>query len=261
MELAILYFLMIDVNNDRLKQVASLINSSTYTISLTGAGISTESGVPDFRGPSGLWKRVNPEYATYTFFREHPDIFWEFFMDLYREFKDARPNPAHYVLAELEKRDLLKCIITQNIDGFHQMAGSKKVIELHGDLRKVSCTICKEKYSYEEVEKIIDLKGYPPVCMKCGGILKPEVVLFGEALPYDAINRAYDEAAKADLILVLGTSLFVYPAAYIPEIVKAHEGKVVIINLEKTEKDYIGDIVIHGKLGEILPRILSYIIP
>jgi NAD-dependent deacetylase len=254
-----MYILEMISIDDKIIEASSLIKRSKYTIALTGAGISTESGIPDFRGPSGLWKRVDPEYATYTFFREHPDTFWVFFIDLYREFKDAKPNPAHHALAKLEEFGLLKCVITQNIDGLHQKAGSKNVIELHGSLRRVVCTVCGEKYDYDEVEDIIGKKGYPPICMKCGGILKPEVVLFGEALPYNAISKAYDEASKAELILVLGTSLFVYPAAYIPDIVKSHGGKVVMVNLEETEKDHIGDVIIYGKLGEILPKILRYI--
>ena len=246
-------------NEDKIEKVVSLISESKYIIALTGAGISTESGIPDFRGPNGLWKRVNPEYGTYTFFKEHPDIFWKFYIELYNQFKDAEPNPAHYSLSDMEKLGLLKSVITQNIDGLHQKAGNSLVIELHGNLRTITCLFCKAKYTYEEVMKIIDEVGYPPKCRICGGILKPDVVLFGEPLPSEVVSRAYEEASKANLILVLGTSLCVYPAAFIPDIVKSHGGKVVIINLESTEKDEIGDVVIHGKLGEVMLRIIESI--
>ncbi|RLF01809.1 MAG: hypothetical protein DRJ64_10120, partial [Thermoprotei archaeon] len=174
------YIRVIKTNEDEIKRVISLIHESSYIIALTGAGMSTESGVPDFRGPSGLWKRVNPEYATYTFFKEHPNIFWKFYMELYKEFKDVTPNPAHYSLAELEKLGFLKALITQNIDGLHQKAGSSSVIELHGNLRTISCLFCRAKYNYGEVIQIIKKGGYPPKCRICGGLLKPDVVLFGE---------------------------------------------------------------------------------
>lgn len=178
-------------------------------------------------------------------------------MELYKEFKDVTPNPAHYSLAELEKLGFLKALITQNIDGLHQKAGSSSVIELHGNLHTISCLFCRAKYNYDDVIQIIKKGGYPPKCRICGGLLKPDVVLFGEPLSHDAIEKAYEEASKADLILVLGTSLFVYPAAFIPDIVKSHGGKVVIVNLGPTERDEIGDIIIYGKLGEIMPRIVE----
>ena len=242
-----------------IEKVSKYLVDAKYAIALTGAGISTESGIPDFRGPKGLWKRINPEYATYTFFREHPDIYWKFHMELYNEIKDVNPNPAHYSLAELEKLNILKAIITQNIDGLHQKAGSKTVIELHGNLRTITCMSCGAKYNYDEIFKIIDKYGYPPRCRLCNGILKPDVVLFGESLPYDTVSAAYDEALKADLIMVLGTSLAVYPAAYIPDITRSHGGKIVIINLMPTEKDHVGDIIIYGKLGDIIPKIVEHV--
>jgi len=226
---------------------------------LTGAGISTESGIPDFRGPDGLWRKVNPEIATYSFFIKNSEKFWEFHLNFVKKFKEVKPNNAHYALVELEKMGFLKCIITQNIDGLHQAAGSKNVIELHGNLRTVSCISCGRKYRYEDVYMLIEQCGLPPKCIECSGVLKPDVVLFEEPLPYEAIMTAYTEAYKSDLILVLGSSLSVYPAATIPDIVKSNYGKVIIINLQNTEKDHLGDIVIYGRLGDILPKIVEQV--
>jgi len=238
-----------------LDAVAKLIKSSGYVIALTGAAISTESGIPDFRGPSGLWRRVNPYYATYMYFKEDPTGFWRLFKEFISPILASKPNPAHKALAEMEERGFLKTVITQNIDGLHQKAGSKNVIEVHGNLRTASCIECGFKYDLNEVlERYSKESDKPPRC-RCGGVLKPDVVLFGEPLPYSEISRAYEEASKADLILVLGTSLAVYPAAYIPEIVKNRGGKVVIINMEPTEKDDIADILIHSNLTKALPYV------
>jgi len=242
-----------------INKAAEYIISSQYAIALTGAGISTESGIPDFRGQNGLWRRINPYYATYTYFIEDPEGFWKLYLTFVRSFREAEPNPAHIGLARLEKLNLLKVIITQNIDGLHQKAGSRNVIELHGNLRTISCTRCGYKYTYDEVFSIIEESSLPPRCKVCNGILKPDVVLFGEPLPYTEISKAYEEASKADLILVLGSSLTVYPAAYIPETVKMHGGKVIIINMEPTEKDHIAEILINAKVGEVVPRLVESI--
>jgi len=245
--------------NNLIRKLVDLILSSKYIIALTGAGISTESGIPDFRGPNGLWRRIDPEVASYSYFIKHPEDFWRFYIDFIKIFQDIKPNSAHYGLAKIEKLGMLKAIITQNIDGLHQKAGSKNVIELHGDLKTISCISCGMKYLFKDIIDIINEKGLPPRCVSCGGILKPDIIFFGEPLPQDAVEKAFSEAYKSDLILVLGTSLSVYPAAYIPDIVKSSGGKVIIINYSKTMKDYIGDIVIRGKLGEIIPKIVDEI--
>jgi len=244
--------------NSLIMKIVKLILYSKYVIALTGAGISTESGIPDFRGPNGLWRKINPETATYSYFIKHPKDFWSLYLSFINVFINAKPNNAHYGLAKMEKLGILKAIITQNIDGLHQKAGSKRVIELHGNLKKVSCISCGMKYNYKDVLNIIK-KGIPPTCSKCEGILKPDIIFFGEPLPQNSIEEAFSEAYKSDLILVLGTSLTVYPAAYIPDIVKNNGGKVVIINSNKTMKDYLGDVMIRGKLGEVIPKIVSKI--
>lgn len=235
---------------------ADLIVKSKYCIAFTGAGISTESGIPDFRGPSGIWKRVDPKIATYSFFINNPGEFWKFHLS-FIEIKRAEPNKAHFSLAELEKMGVLKCVITQNVDGLHQKAGSRYVIELHGNLDHVVCLSCGKHFKINDVIAGLDENKLPPKCPECGGLLKPDVILFEEPLKRDVLTLAFKEAYKSDLVLVLGTSLVVYPAAYIPDIVKSQGGKVIIVNLESTEKDFLGDVVIHGKLGEILPKIVD----
>lgn len=246
---------MDNLSDEIVDKAARLIAKSKYCTALTGAGISTESGIPDFRGPQGLWSRVDPKVATHSYFIDNPKDFWSFHLK-FMEFRNVKPNDAHIALSKLEKLSVLKYVITQNIDGLHQQAGLKNVIELHGNLKTASCIYCGRKYSYEEVLEIIGREGLPPRCPVCRGILKPDVVLFEEPLPYDAIATAYYESSRSDLMLVLGTSLAVYPAASLPETVKSHGGKLIIINLESTQKDYLGDIVIHGKLGIIVPMIV-----
>jgi len=241
-----------------IKRVAELLLRSRHAIALTGAGISTESGIPDFRGPDGLWRKIDPKIATYTFFKEKPAEFWKFHLEFVR-IKRAEPNPAHYALAELERMGLIKCVITQNVDGLHQKAGSRNVIELHGNLEWVICLSCGMRYGTDEVIAMIERRGLPPRCERCGGILKPDVVLFEEPLKRDVLASAFSQAHSSDLILALGTSLVVYPAAYLPDIVKSRGGKVVIINMEPTEKDYLADIVVRAKLGEALPMLVKFV--
>jgi len=239
-----------------IEEAADLIVNSRYCIAFTGAGISTESGIPDFRGPNGIWKKIDPKVATYSFFIRYPKEFWKFHLGFIK-IKRAEPNKAHFSLAELEKMGILKCVITQNVDGLHQRAGSKYVIELHGNLEYVVCLSCGRRFKADEIISKVGEDQLPPKCEVCGGLLKPDVILFEEPLKREVLTLAFNEAYKSDLVLVLGTSLVVYPAAYIPDIVKSRGGKVILINLEPTEKDFIGDIVIHGKLGNILPRIVD----
>jgi NAD-dependent deacetylase len=236
------------------KRVTELLMSSTYAIAFTGAGISTASGIPDFRGPNGLWRKYSPELASIEYFERNPKGFWDFYSLRMRGLFEAEPNKAHYALAELEKLGLIKAVITQNIDGLHQKAGSKNVIELHGTMRRCYCTNCGKSYDSKEVLKIIDQGISPPKC-SCGGIIRPDVVLFGEPVKgiYEALNIAYD----ADLVLSIGSSLTVYPANLIPQVVKEHRGKLIIINMEETPLDEIADIVIRDRVEEVLPCIVE----
>jgi len=243
----------------KIMEVARMIVNARKVAALTGAGISTESGIPDFRGPAGLWKRVDPSIATIDYFLENPDKYWEFHLGLVSSAMAARPNAAHIALAELESIGRLDCVITQNIDGLHQRAGSKNVIELHGTLATDRCMGCGKRYSWEEVNKIIEEGGLPPRCPACGSIIRPDVVLFNEQLPAEALNKAFRCSMECDLMLVLGSSLTVTPAAYLPETAKSHEAKVIILNMEPTAMDYIADAIIFGKLGEVLPKVVSYV--
>ena len=237
-----------------IEQVVDLLLTSVNAIAFTGAGISTASGIPDFRGPNGLWKKYSPEIATVEYFKKDPKGFWEFYSMRMRGLFEAKPNPAHFALAELERMGLIKYVITQNIDGLHQRAGSKNVIELHGNMRRSYCTSCFKSYDSSEVLKMIDKGELPPRC-SCGGIIRPDVVLFGEPVKdiYFALQIAYD----SDLVMVLGSSLTVYPANLIPQVVKERGGKLIIINMQETPLDDVADIVIREPLEKVLPQIVE----
>lgn len=253
-----------------IKKVAEKLASSKYAIALTGAGISTESGIPDFRGPSGLWTR-NPEaerraYQIYNLFLTDPKRYWEEVLSassLLESIEKALPNPSHFALAELESMGILKCIITQNVDGLHQKAGSKNVIEFHGSIFRLRCIKCglrcsKVEYDLDYLRRTGNL---PPVCKKCGSALKHDAIFLGEPVPEDVLARSLNEVCKCDFMLICGTSLLIYPFAELPRIAKRRMPKPTIIevNLEPTSATLEGipDHFLQGKTGEILPRILD----
>jgi len=240
------------------KHVADMILESKKAVALTGAGISTESGIPDFRGPQGLWRQVDPKTSTIQFFRQFPDLFWQFIIDKLESLMRAEPNRAHYALAELERMGKLSSIITQNVDGLHFKAGSKNVIELHGNMREAVCLGCGRTISMEEAMGMAKRNHLPPRC-ECGGVLKPSVVLFNEPLPEEAYKRALSESRTCDLMLVVGTSLRVYPAAYLPAIAKQRGARLAIINMEPTPFDDVADVVIQARAGEALPAIVDIV--
>jgi NAD-dependent deacetylase len=240
-----------------ISEVAKLITTSKYTVVFTGAGVSAESGIPTFRGENGLWKKYDPEeVASIRGFMADPRRFWRFAKELSAKLT-AEPNPAHYAIAKLEEMGFVKAVITQNIDGLHQKAGSKNVYELHGGLNYIDCLKCGETYRWDDILKIID----DVKCKSCGSIhLKPRVVFFGEELPLDTYYNSLAEAQKADLMLVIGSSLTVYPAAYIPEVCKSRGGKLVLINREESLKDHIFDIIIYGEAGKIMDEIYKEVV-
>ena len=248
-----------DLLKERLKRAAEILAKSRYAIVFTGAGVSTESGIPDFRGPQGLWKRVDPEKFTINYFISNPDEVWELFVSYLMISGDVNPNPAHKAIAELEALGIVKSVITQNVDGLHQRAGSRKVIELHGNLRYAVCINCGNRISLQEAIKIFKENGVAPRCPKCGGLLKPDVVFFGEPLPQGALRAAFEEAKRADVVLVVGSSLVVTPAAYVPMIAKKNGARLIIVNLEGTAMDHLADVVIRGKAGEVLPKIVEHV--
>jgi len=226
-------------------------------VAFTGSGISAESGIPTYRGTPGFWTSYDPsKYASIDYFREDPSYFWSFFKDTRKPMiHEAKPNPAHQTLAALEEQTLLDAVITQNIDGLHQAAGSREVIELHGSYTKFSCTQCSAGYPLSHIEREIETT-IPPLCVECDSVIRPDIVFFGEMLPADALEKAYQMAAQAKLFLVIGSSLVIYPAAQIPQIAKQSGARLAIINLEPTHLDQYADWVFHEKAGELLPKVL-----
>ena len=237
-------------------EVASALRGSKFAVAFTGAGISTESGIPDFRSPgTGLWQRYDPEVFTIHYFLRRPEEFYKVALEGLSPILGAKPNPSHRLLAELERRGLIEAVITQNIDGLHQKAGSLNVVELHGHLRSASCLGCGARVPLEELLRRIEGGSIPPRCNECGGLMKPDVVLFGEQLPMEAIERAQALAVECDLMLVMGSSLVVYPAAEIPRIAHLHGAKVAIINRDPTDLDHIADILCRCELRDFTPAL------
>jgi NAD-dependent deacetylase len=239
--------------------IAHEIKHARRVVAFTGAGISAESGLGTFRGTDGLWSRYDPaEVASIESFKRDPRRFWEFAREIGWIFLTARPNAAHTALAELEAMKRLDCVITQNVDGLHQRAGSKHVVEIHGNVGRTICTRCSAACA---TEKIIDHleRQHVPTCDRCGGPLKPDIILFGEPLPERAFDQALKKVTSADLLLAVGTSLEVYPAATLLEIAKKGGAKVVSIDTERTAWDDLCDYKVNGPAGEILPRIVQAI--
>ncbi|MDD2352960.1 MAG: Sir2 family NAD-dependent protein deacetylase [Atribacterota bacterium] len=239
--------------------MGELLKSSRYTVCLTGAGVSTASGIPDFRTPGkGLWSKVNPiEVTSIQAFRDNPSRFYKFYRPRIEELQRVSPNPAHKALAKLEDAGYLQFLITQNIDNLHQRAGSKHIMEIHGNLNQAICIRCGERISSQELIKRIDEnKNGIPYC-QCGGVLKPDVVLFGEVL--SNIEEAIDEASKAELFLAIGSSLQVSPANLLPEYSMAKKGKLVIINYMQTYLDKKAAIVVNQDIGLFLTILCQHL--
>ena len=238
-----------------IKKFKEIIQISKKIVVFTGAGVSYESGIPTYRGTGGVWSKYDPSiYANIEIFMEDSSYYWNYFKDeRYPTIKNAKPNLVHKKIVELEKKNKILRVITQNIDGLHQLAGSKNIIELHGNTRRINCLRCNKNYTLDEVfEKL--KKEIPPLC-SCGGPLKTDTVLFGESLPMDALIEAENVSKKCDLFLVLGSSLVVYPAANLPIIAKKNNSKLVIINIDPTPFDDIADIVINKNASEVLSNI------
>jgi NAD-dependent deacetylase len=244
--------------DNKIERAAELIRHASHMVAFTGAGHSTPSGIPDFRSPSsGLWEKDNPMLvASIWAFRLNPKAFYNWIRPMVALLLDAAPNPAHVALTELEEMGFLRMVITQNIDNLHQRAGSGRVLEVHGHMREATCTRCyKEVLVDPGVERFL-LDGQIPRC-ECGGVLKPNVILFGEQLPIRVLNQAMAEARRCDLILVAGSSLTVTPAADIPFLAVECGAKAIIVNFQPTDFDRHADVVIHGDVVEVLPRIVK----
>jgi len=271
------------------KAAKDLVNSN-YAIALTGAGISTESGVPDFRSPSGIWTK-DPEaekraYESYQKFLTNPKEYWEERLtspSLLGDLEKVKPNPGHYALAELEKMGILKWVITQNVDNLHQRAGSKNVLEYHGNAFNLRCASCNARYDSKEYDlgKLREEGKLPPLCKKCGGKIKPDIVHFREPIPSDVAHQSLEEVWRCDLLLICGTSAAVYPFANLPRAARERrierERKtelglfvaekipavtIIEVNAEPTPLTVgkISDYLIQGKTGEILPKIVEEIV-
>jgi NAD-dependent deacetylase len=243
---------------DVFDHAAALMSRARRIAAFTGAGISAESGIPTYRGEGGLWKEYDPsKYADIAFFREDPTYYWSFFRDVrFSALVDSEPNPAHLALADLERRGRLDTVVTQNIDGLHQTAGNTHVVELHGNTRVIGCLRCDANHGFEEVSELLETE-MPPTCRRCGGPLKPRVVFFGEALPPSAMNDAAAAVARCDLLLVVGSTLQVFPAASLPLVARQAGASIVIVNLGPTAMDEIADAVVDARAGEALPRLVA----
>jgi len=250
--------------DELIDELADLIVQSQRLVVFTGAGISTESGLPDFRGPDGLWTKLDPDDFTYQKFisdRETRKRIWGMSEALGASWKDFQPNPAHYAVAELEKLGKLDCIITQNVDGLHQKAGNSedKVIQLHGNMQWVKCLSCGDRHRFEEVEKWVAGGVEVPECVQCGGILKPDAVFFGEAMPVQETMEAERRSRMCDLCIVIGSSLVVYPAALMPQYALSSGAKIAIINEGETGIDHAADIRIWAKAGEVMSQVVQQV--
>jgi NAD-dependent deacetylase len=240
------------------ERLAELIRSSGCTVALTGAGISVPSGIPDFRTPGkGLWEKVDPmEVAHIDAFRRDPARFWSFYRPRLEGLGGVEPNPAHRALAELERRRLLEAVITQNIDTLHVRAGSERVIEVHGSIRTASCQGCGTRFSLEELEGLFDPAGVA-ICPDCGGPVKPDVVLFGELLPAAAMAEAEALAARAELMLCVGSSLEVYPVAGLPSATLAGGGRLAIVTQGPTPYDSDSSVRMDGDVVADLAAVME----
>lgn len=242
---------------DDIARLAELLGRASSIVAFTGAGISTESGIPDYRSPGGQWTKKEPIY--FDDFRSSEDARledWNRRFEMRDLLEEAEPNAGHLALVELAKRGVLKAVVTQNIDGMHQRAGLARdsVIELHGNATYGMCLDCRCEMSLDDVEKIIRETGRAPRCETCGGLIKAAVISFGQSLDHDTLNRAVYAIESADLCLVLGTSLVVEPAASLPRFAVERGAKLAIVNLQSTPLDRLSDYVTQKAVGEVLPR-------
>ncbi len=243
------------MNQELIRRAAQDILKSQKTIAFTGAGISVESGIPDFRSAGGLWQKYDPEeYAHIHSFYSNPEKVWLMLKDMFTLILNAKPNPAHIGLAELEQMGLLSTVITQNVDGLHQAAGNKHVIEFHGSHRTLTCLKCATVAD----GTTLTIDDLPARCPRCSSLLKPDVVFFGEPIPPKAQSSSFRESRSCQLVLVIGTSAVVYPAASIPIMAKEGGAKVIEINMEPTPlTGQISDYLIMGPAGKIVPAIVE----
>lgn len=241
-------------------KIAQLLADSNHAIAFTGAGISTESGIADFRSPGGVWSKYQPVY--FRDFISSEDArrqYWKMKKEGYHELKMAKPNDGHLTLARLEAAGKLVAIITQNIDGLHQDAGSRRVLELHGTSRYCLCLDCDAHFDPDEIQKRLEAGVDIPLCDHCGGLIKSATISFGQPLPADVLTEAFDLSMSTDLVLALGSSLVVEPAASIPLQAKNNGAKLVIVNRTETPLDGLAEIVVHQSIGSTLSQVAKHL--
>ena len=246
---------------DSVATLARRLDRARHPVFFTGAGVSTESGIPDFRSPGGVWDRFSAGEMTYANFlgsEEGRRRYWRFGREVYPVIRDAVPGAAHVALAALHELGRLDWLITQNVDGLHQRAGvpAAKILEVHGNSARVRCLACGAPYTRDEVHGWLEERDDIPSCLACGGMLKPTTVLFGEALPPGMMAEARRCAASADLFVVVGSSLVVYPAAFLPRHARQAGATLVVVNLTPTSLDSQADLVIRGKAGDVMSAVV-----
>ena len=240
-------------------RLAELIRGAKRAVVLTGAGVSVPSGIPDFRTPGkGIWEKVNPmEVAHIDAFRGNPDRFWQFYSERFASLVDKQPNPAHEAIAELERRGHVRGVITQNVDRLHRMAGSERVVEVHGSIEFCVCLDCGGRVALERVVEILEAHPGAPECAACIQPLKPDVVLFGEMLPTAALAEAHKLAEEADLMLCVGSSLEVFPVASLPGVTLEAGGRVAIVTAGPTPYDAEAEVKLSGDVAEELQAVVA----
>jgi NAD-dependent protein deacetylase/lipoamidase len=242
------------------ERLADLIRERQPCVVLTGAGVSTESGIPDFRSPQGLWAQFDPfEYGSIEAFRSDPEKVWRFYAPRFAVLTEAEPNAAHRALARLEEAGLVRAVITQNIDLLHERVGSRDVVEVHGSIRTSSCPRCGASYTLACVLELLAEED-APACPRCGAIIKPDVVFFGELLPREAIDRAFELAREAALLLVVGSALEVHPVAGLPFETLGAGGEVAIVNRGPTALDARATLKVDGSAGEVLAAVADRLV-
>jgi NAD-dependent deacetylase len=245
-------------NNSSIARIAGLLADSRRAVAFTGAGISTESGIPDFRSPGGVWSRYQPVlFQDFLTSEDARRQYWCMKKEGYREFKGARPNEGHKALARLEEIGKIVAVITQNIDGLHQDAGSRRVLELHGTSRHCICLKCDAHFDPDLVQEWLEGGVDVPRCDRCGGLLKSATISFGQALPVDVLTEAFELCMGTDMILAIGSSLVVEPAASLPLQAKQNGARLVVINRTETPLDPLADVVLHDSIGPTLTSIME----
>jgi NAD-dependent deacetylase len=245
--------------DDEIEQAAELLVEAEYAIALTGAGMSVESGIPPFRGPGGLWTKYGePPMNGYQIFLADPKKAWQDRLrrqddELFAPLQTAKPNPGHFALSELEAMGLIRFVITQNVDDLHRQAGQIDLAEIHGNFKLIRCLECGSRYQWDEV----NLDELPPHCPRCDGLLKSDTVSFGEPIPPDVLEQCATHASQADLVIVVGTSATVYPAAGFALEVREHGGKLIEVNLYESEITRLCDVSLRGGSAVVLPRLVK----